>query len=307
RVAEGGRKLLYTTNKITARERDGNFPSLDRFQRPSIGSTPNSASPSNRNPTNPSPSSAHLFFFAPLEQSLRRAWVPPDSMKKIFGAKKNKDPPPSIQDATDRITKRGDTVDEKIKKLDAELARYKEQIKKTRPGPAQEAVKARAMRILKQRRMYEGQRDMLYNQTYNLDQVAFAAEGLKDAQQTMTAMKSANKELKGMMKTVKLEDIDSMQDEMMDLMDVSNEIQESLGRSYNVPDDIDEEELMGELDALEADMDFESESVPSYLQPDQESELNLPSAPTGHAAVPPHQQQEDELGLPTVPQASIRT
>lgn len=36
-----------------------------------------------------------------------------------------------------------------------------------------------------------------------------------------------------------------MQDEMMDLMDISTEIQESLGRSYNVPDDIDEEELMG--------------------------------------------------------------
>lgn len=232
-------------------------------------------------------------------------------MKKIFGAKKSQDPPPSIQDATDRIYKRGDTVDEKIKKLDAELARYKDQIKKTRPGPAQEAVKARAMRILKQRKMYEGQRDMLYNQTYNLDQVAFASEGIKDAQQTMTAMKAANKELKGTMKTVRIEDIDSMQDEMMDLMDVSNEIQETLGRSYNVPDDIDEEELMGELDALEADMDFESNSVPSYLQPDKEtdldSELNLPAAPSGHAAVPANRQQEDELGLPTVPHASIRT
>lgn len=32
---------------------------------------------------------------------------------------------------------------------------------------------------------------------------------------------------------------------MMDMMDVSNEIQETLGRSYNVPEDIDEEELMG--------------------------------------------------------------
>lgn len=32
---------------------------------------------------------------------------------------------------------------------------------------------------------------------------------------------------------------------MMDLMDVSNEIQETLGRSYNVPDDIDEDDLMG--------------------------------------------------------------
>lgn len=32
---------------------------------------------------------------------------------------------------------------------------------------------------------------------------------------------------------------------MMDLMDVSNEIQETLGRTYNVPDDIDEDDLMG--------------------------------------------------------------
>lgn len=32
---------------------------------------------------------------------------------------------------------------------------------------------------------------------------------------------------------------------MTDLMDVSNEIQETLGRSYGVPDDVDEEELMG--------------------------------------------------------------
>lgn len=52
-----------------------------------------------------------------------------------------------------QINKRGETVDEKIKRLDAELARYKEQIKKTRPGPAQEAVKSRAMRVLKQKRM----------------------------------------------------------------------------------------------------------------------------------------------------------
>lgn len=47
-----------------------------------------------------------------------------------------------------------------------------------------------------------------------------------------------------------------------------------------------------ELDALEADMglDTEADGVPTYLQPDKEpdldAELNLPSAPTGHAAVP---------------------
>ncbi|KAG9146031.1 hypothetical protein Leryth_016589 [Lithospermum erythrorhizon] len=166
------------------------------------------------------------------------------------------------------------------------------------------------MRVLKQKKMYEGQRDMLYNQTYNLDQVSFAAEGIKDAQQTMSALKSANKDLKGMMKTVKIQDIDNLQDEMMDLMDVSNEIQESLGRTYSVPDDIDEDELLGELDALEADMGLETEGegVPSYLQPDKDSdldsELNLPSAPIGNASMPAgrvNTQGEDNFGLPAVP------
>lgn len=110
-------------------------------------------------------------------------------------------------------------MEDKVKRLDVELCKYKEQIKRTRPGPAQEAIKARAMRVLKQKKMwdfvylpafvffvyhllsqwfnniwlltffflvrYEGQRDMLYNQTFNLDQVSFAAQGLKDAQQTV--------------------------------------------------------------------------------------------------------------------------
>ncbi|XP_075496752.1 vacuolar protein sorting-associated protein 60.1-like isoform X2 [Primulina tabacum] len=125
-------------------------------------------------------------------------------MMRVFGAKKDKEPQPSLQEFSDRINKRGDSIDEKIKKLDAELARYKDQIKKTRPGPAQEAIKARATRVLKQKRIYEGQRDMLYNRTFNLDQVAFAADGIKDAQQT------------------------NLQDEMLDLMDVSNEIQEPM-------------------------------------------------------------------------------
>lgn len=37
---------------------------------------------------------------------------------------------------------------------------------------------------------YEGQRNMLYNRTFNLNQVAFAAEGVKDAQQTVCCQKN---------------------------------------------------------------------------------------------------------------------
>lgn len=51
-----------------------------------------------------------------------------------------------------------------------------------------------------------------------------------------------------------------------------NDIQEVLGQNYGVPDDIDEEDLLGELDALEADMALEAETAtatgatPSYMQ-----------------------------------------
>ncbi|XWS57114.1 hypothetical protein CRYUN_Cryun09bG0143700 [Craigia yunnanensis] len=258
-------------------------------------------------------------------------------MKRVFGVKKDKEPPLSIQDASDRINKRGDTVDEKLKKLDAELSRYKEQIKKTRPGPAQEATKARAMRALKQKRMYEGQRAMLYNQTFKLDQVAFASKCLKDAQQTFVP------------------DIKCLFHAIVDLLGPRyiysktflflgstrrGTIQDNSGGAFSVPllesaaylmrnvspeicqqgverNDEDSENLRHryemmdlmdvKLDALEADMGSEADGVPSYLQPekdepDLDAELNLPSALTGNTAAPAGRSNaQSSLSLSSVP------
>ena len=99
-------------------------------------------------------------------------------------------------------------------------------------------------------------------------------------------MKAAATELKTQFKSKEfnIDAIDRLNDEMADLMDYSNEIQETLGRNYNVPDDIDEEELLGELDALEADMalEAETEEVPSYLQDEA-----LPDAPEGQVQAAP--------------------
>lgn len=53
--------------------------------------------------------------------------------------------------------------------------------------------------------------------------------------------------------------------------EAQNEIQEALGRTYDVPDELDESDLMDELDALGEDLAMESAagesgSVPSYMQ-----------------------------------------
>lgn len=53
------------------------------------------------------------------------------------------------------------------------------------------------------------------------------------------------------------------------MQDMHNEIQDALGQNYALPEDVDEEDLMGELDALEDELSSEpasSASVPSYLQ-----------------------------------------
>merc|ERR1719400_2940839 len=57
------------------------------------------------------------------------------------------------------------------------------------------------------------------------------------------------KEMKKEYKNVNIDQIEDMQDELSDMMEDANEIQESLGRSYGMPD-VDEDELEAELDAL---------------------------------------------------------
>ena len=53
------------------------------------------------------------------------------------------------------------------------------------------------------------------------------------------------------------------------MQDINNEIQNAMSQNYALPDEIDEDELMGELDGLEDDLAAEMDTAggtPSYLQ-----------------------------------------
>lgn len=53
-----------------------------------------------------------------------------------------------------QVDGRAEGIEKKIAKLDAELRKYKDQIVKMREGPAKNAVKQKAMRVLKQKKMW---------------------------------------------------------------------------------------------------------------------------------------------------------
>lgn len=217
-------------------------------------------------------------------------------MNRLFGKPKDKVPPPNLTDCIANVDSRADSIDKKIAKLDADLVKYKDQMKKMREGPAKNAVKQKALNILKQRKMYENQRGNLMQQSFNMEQTNFSTQMLKDTQTTVAAMKLGVKEMKKEYGKVNIDQIEDLQDDLSDMMEQANEVQEVLGRTYGVPD-VDEEELEAELDALNDELALDTDT--SYLE-----EVSAPKVPTkepGAESVNTDGQLVDEFGLPKLP------
>lgn len=62
--------------------------------------------------------------------------------------------------------------------------------------------------------MYEGQRDQMANQQFNVDQTSFAIETVRSTQTTVSTMKAAAKTLKKENKKINLAELEDLQDEM---------------------------------------------------------------------------------------------
>ncbi|KAI9858200.1 MAG: hypothetical protein M1813_007849 [Trichoglossum hirsutum] len=188
-------------------------------------------------------------------------------MNRLFGAK-NTAPKPTLSSAIQNVDTHVESIDVKLAKLNAELTGYQQKLAKMRDGPGKTAIKQKALKVLQRRKMYEGQRDQLQQQSWNMEQAGMMQDNLKNVMTTVDAMKTTNKSLKQQYGKINIDQIEKMQDEMADLMDIGNDIQESISRSYDIPDDVDEAELDAELDALgeEAELEgFGSEAMPSFM------------------------------------------
>ncbi|XP_010129206.1 PREDICTED: charged multivesicular body protein 5, partial [Buceros rhinoceros silvestris] len=195
-----------------------------------------------------------------------------------------------------KVDSRAESIDKKITRLDAELVKYKDQMKKMREGPAKNAVKQKALRVLKQKRMYEQQRDNLSQQSFNMEQANYTIQALKDTKTTVDAMKLGVKEMKKAYKQVKIDQIEDIQDQLEDMMEEANEVQEALSRSYGTPE-IDEDDLEAELDALGDELLADEDN--SYLD-------EAASAPAIPEVTPTDTKNKDgvlvdEFGLPKIP------
>lgn len=191
-------------------------------------------------------------------------------MNRLFGTT-SKAPKPTLNSAIGNIDDRISSIDVKLASINAELSTYQTKLARMRDGPGKTALKQKALKVLQRRKQYEAQRDQLQSQVWNMEQAQTMQDNLKNVMTTVDALKSTNKELKKQYGKVDLDKIERLQDEMADLMDVGNDIQESLARSYDIPEDVDEAELDAELEALGHEVELENEmggavGVPSFMQ-----------------------------------------
>ncbi|KAI5810464.1 Snf7-domain-containing protein [Pyronema omphalodes] len=193
-------------------------------------------------------------------------------MNRLFGSKSTA-PKPTLQGAITNLDTRIESIDVQLAKINAELQTYQQRIVKMRDGPGKTALKQKALKVLQRRKMYETQKEQLEQQSWNMQQAGMMQDNLKNVMITVDAMKTTNKELKKQYGKVDIDKIEKMQDEMADLMDIGNDIQESISRSYDLPEEVDEAELDAELEALGEEVElgggWEAESstaIPSFLE-----------------------------------------
>ncbi|OAQ70867.1 Snf7 protein [Pochonia chlamydosporia 170] len=189
-------------------------------------------------------------------------------MNRLFGSKTT-GPKPTLSGAITNIDTRIASIDTKLKALNGELSAYQEKMSKMREGPGKQAIKQKALKVLQRRKAYEAEKEKLEGQVWNMEQASSMQDNLKNVMTQVDAMKTTKKELQKQYGKIDIDKIEQLQDEMADLMDVGNEIQDSLARSYDIPDEVDEAELDAELEALGMEQELEMEmggAVPGFLQ-----------------------------------------
>ncbi|XP_069358390.1 charged multivesicular body protein 5 [Maniola hyperantus] len=224
-------------------------------------------------------------------------------MNRLFGRGKPKTPGPSIADCISNVDTRADSIEQKIQKLDAELRKYKEQMSKMREGPSKNSVKQKAMRVLKQKKMYEQQLDNLRAQSFNMEQANYATQTLKDTHTTISAMKDGVTSMKKEFKKINIDEIEDINDDLADMLEEADEVQGALGRQYGMPE-MDDDELAAELDALGDEIALDDDT--SYL----DDVVKAPAAPDREPGADSLRNKDgvpvDEFGLPQVPAQTTR-
>lgn len=168
---------------------------------------------------------------------------------RLFGKKKEKKLNPEqvlksmegLRKTIDDISKRSQVLQNKAQN------EMREALQKKKTGD-----KSGALICLKRRKLYESEIAKLEGARMNLEQQLFAIEGASMNKNIFDSLKTGNQVLKQVHGDMKIEDVDKLKDEMEEQQDMLNELNEAISAPIGALTSVDDDELMDELDQLEA-------------------------------------------------------
>ncbi|KAK5962724.1 Vps60p PWA37_005167 [Arxiozyma heterogenica] len=200
-------------------------------------------------------------------------------MNRIFGYGKNRKTSEQIlKESNHAMTQAQQSLQTRISKLDTDISQLNMQLTNiqkrlsTIKSPqGQKPLRSQALKLLNKRKKLEQMRDSLDNQEWSMIQAQMMTDTLQNTMISVNALKQHNSILKQQYGKIDIDNLEDMKDEMVDLIEKGEELQNALNLNMNgnlMEDDIDEDELDAELDAL-------AEEEPEWGEDLLNSNINL--------------------------------
>ena len=186
-------------------------------------------------------------------------------MFNFFGKKSNKEPPkpqfvPVDLNATSNgISNRKNDTNLKLEQVEKELKGALLNYRQARTPQQKAQAKAKAMRLLKKKKLYQAHVNNLENTQMAVESAAMDVDIMKDNMAIMQTMKATTQMQKDMLHA--MGGIDSMYDVMDDMAEIKEqqeEFNEEMQRNFDV--DVDDADLNDEIDELDYQMRMEMDN-----------------------------------------------
>ncbi|CDU19716.1 hypothetical protein YYC_05743 [Plasmodium yoelii 17X] len=192
---------------------------------------------------------------------------------KFFKSKKDK----TLDEAYGSLEQSVKSIDVNIDRYNKELNIIKQKIEEEKKKvPVNQHVinnlRNKAAVIIKRKKTYENNKENTLGIQFNIDQIKYANENIQMSIDTCKALEKTSKVLKKNIKKVNINKIEKLQDDLYDCMEDAKEIGEILSSTYDIPINLDEDEIDAELSLIEDNILDENveENITNYLENNEE-------------------------------------
>jgi len=158
-----------------------------------------------------------------------------------------------------------------------------------------------ALMALKKKKMYEVQLEAVENNILRVNEQQMMLENQRTTVETVSALRNAAQASKQTMSEMKINDVDTVLDEINEQTDQMQQIQDAMAQPIGAAADLDEDSLMNELEALEAeqlDAELLAPAAPVPTTRVAAPTQAMPAVPAGKAkAKAPAGKSAEELEL----------